>query len=151
MNFSPRWQDGDKWLKATETAELLSINRNHLEALMNQPFDPLPKPFPFGKTRRWLASQVWAWMERRMSGTPGNALVESVPTPQLKEAPILGRPCPAQELRQLYESGMTLDAICRDKRIGKARLLVVLREAGTTLRRPGRRTAKDCANEGASL
>ena len=150
MNLSPRWQDGDKWLKATETAELLSVNRNHLEVLMNQPFDPLPRPFPLGKTRRWLASQVWAWMERRMSPhleVPSDcSSTTGAMQPSFESAA-----SPAGELRQLYESGMTLDAICREKKIGKARLLPLLRGAGTNLRRPGRRTAQAGATSGGIL
>lgn len=57
-------------------------------------------------------------------------------------SPSQGHPKPVQlslfEMKADYESGKTLDAMCKTYRMGKGRLLKLLQAAGTEMRRPGR-------------
>jgi predicted DNA-binding transcriptional regulator AlpA len=54
--------------------------------------------------------------------------------------PIVGRsraPVPAA-LKQDYESGLSLDALCKRYHLGKSNLSTLLRDAGVPIRKPGR-------------
>jgi predicted DNA-binding transcriptional regulator AlpA len=140
--MSPLWKDGDKWLNATTTAALLSVSRNSLKPLMNRLIDPLPPPFPFGGSRRWLASSVWTWMERQMAGSDApefqNGPRVAGGDTDLSSRSDQSHPAWLAKLKLLYESGATLDELCRREKIGKARVSMLLREAGAAMRRPGR-------------
>jgi predicted DNA-binding transcriptional regulator AlpA len=56
--------------------------------------------------------------------------------------PAQGKPKPGQlslfEMKADYESGKTLDVMCKTYRMGKGRLLKLLQAAGTEMRPPGR-------------
>jgi predicted DNA-binding transcriptional regulator AlpA len=145
--MSPLWKDGDKWLNLTQVAILMSVSKNTVKPLMERLIDPLPQPFPFGQSRRWLASQVWAWMERQMSrGSTVNHL-DNLADDSATETEVSASSARAvvdadlwlNQLKTEYESGTTLDELCRQHRLGKARLSVLLRNAGAAMRRPGRR------------
>lgn len=47
-------------------------------------------------------------------------------------------PFSPERMKHDYESGMTLDALCKRYSMGKARISQKLKEAGTAMRRPGR-------------
>jgi predicted DNA-binding transcriptional regulator AlpA len=145
--MSPLWKDGDKWLNLTQVANLISGSRNTVKPLTERFIDPLPQPFPFGQSRRWLASQVWAWMERQMSrGSTVNPLdnladdsaTETEGSAQSTQF-VVDVDLWINQLKTEYESGTTLDELCRQHRLGKARLSALLRNAGAAMRKPGRR------------
>lgn len=152
--MSPLWKDGDTWLNATQVAKLLSVSRNTLKSLMERFIDPLPQPFPFGQNRRWLASQVWTWMERQMA--PSVGIVAEIDSTDVDEHDGTGEGLTRNphdlwiaDIKSQYQSGTTLDTLCRENRIGKVRLSALLRQAGTSMRRPGRRggTARSVDSE----
>jgi hypothetical protein len=82
-------------------------------------------------------------MERQMARTAGDA-GDEVSSPDVETSKSDARE-PSQQvwiaqLKHLYESGTTLDELCRREKIGKVALSALLREAGTAMRRPGRRS-----------
>lgn len=127
--------------------------RSRKYALMKRPFDPFPQPFQMGRSNRWLASEVYAWLARQSSRSmqgEGTLGLASTPQPSASVAaavvPVVG----TAEMKKLYESGSTLDELCRRFRIGKGRLSASLRAAGTVMRAPGRsrlKTPKAAASE----
>lgn len=149
--MSPLWKVGDKWLNVTQVAVLMCISRAAVTALLTRPFDPLPKPFPFGNTRRWLASDVWTWMERQMAReADATSLEESSvqgsdevlnPAPHAVVDSLDARRIWLMELKSAYEAGMTLEELCQREKKGKAGMSALLREAGAEMRRPGRRAS----------
>lgn len=121
--------------------------------LMRRDDDPFPKPVPgLGRMSRWSLRAVLAWLQRQQQrgGTwreddgalnlqaawqligPSPAVSGSGVPPFQSPSPSLG------ELRARYESGVSLDTLCGEFRIGKARLSRLVRESGATVRRPGR-------------
>lgn len=144
--MSPLWKNGDMWLNATQVAKLLSVSRNSLKSLMRRFIDPLPQPFPFGQNGRWLASDVWAWMERQMSRgnaePPSDVASDSATEPResaQSRSPVNDADLWVDQLKTEYELGTTLDELCRQHKVGKARLSELLRNAGVSMRKPGRR------------
>lgn len=113
--MSPLWKDGDMWLNATQVAKLLSVSRNTLKSLMGRFIDPLPQPFPFCQNRRWLASQVWTWMERQM--TPSVGVVTEINSTDVDEHNGTGEGLTRDPqdlwiaaIKSQYQSGTTLDS-----------------------------------------
>lgn len=127
--------------------------RSRKYALMKRTFDPFPPPFQMGRSNRWLASEVYAWLARQSSrSAQGEGTLELASTPQ-PSASVAAAVVPVAgitEMKKLYESGSTLDELCRRFRIGKGRLSASLRAAGTVMRAPGRsrlKTLKGTASE----
>jgi len=146
----------DRLLSGPTVDRLLDSCRSRKYALMKRPFDPFPAPLRIGRSSRWLASLVFAWIARQVIDVEcGNRMSDI----HLEGFGSKGAPSSLcivfdiQRMKQRYEAGFALDQICREFRIGKARLAEALRAAGTQIRKPGRSRSisADCAETASVL
>ena len=142
----------DRALNAPTVDYVLGSCRSRKYALMKRPIDPFPQPIRIGRSSRWLASAVFGWLARQ-SGRPVEdkdvLVLASKPKPGSSDTVVSIAPDIA-EMKELYESGLTLDELCKRFRIGKGRLSARLRAEGTVMRAPGRSgltTPKAAASE----
>jgi len=141
----------------------LDLRRGTLRLLRKQPFRRFPDPdCLIGTRERWKASTVWGWLDS-LASQESPELHPSIGDQTEAEDALVAPKQDAvaryiSEAKYLYESGWTLDRLCRKFKVGKARLSSDLRSAGTELRKPGRRpsatnpdaTASVSLREGAS-
>lgn len=133
----------DRLLTAAEVDRILGSPPGRKYALMKRPWDAFPDVIKLGRSSRWLASAVYAWIERQItqSGEIKMHTTHQMPTsPEKRVSP--GAAAPATDIaamRTMYETGASLDETCREFRISKTRLSKLLKEVGTTIRKPGRK------------
>jgi predicted DNA-binding transcriptional regulator AlpA len=131
----------DRLLSGPTVDRLLDSCRSRKYALMKRPFDPFPSPLRVGRSSRWLASLVFAWINRQAKNEEHPGKVSGVRLEgehSRGESLSLSVALNIQHMKQRYEAGYSLDQLCREFRIGKARLSEALRAAGAQLRKPGR-------------
>jgi len=131
----------DRLLSGPTVDRLLDSCRSRKYALMKRPFDPFPSPVRIGRSSRWIASLVFAWIYRQAKNEEhsGNVSVISLEGQFSRDEPLVfSTALNIQYMRQRYEAGYSLDQLCREFRIGKSRLSEALRAAGAQLRKPGR-------------
>ncbi len=127
-------------LKGSSVDDLMEFCKSRKYALMKRPFDPFPQPIRLGRSSRWVASEVHAWLDRQInrqarSEVSIDELTLEVPTKQASST--TSKVDGIMKMKSLYESGYTLDELCRQFNISKVRLSQALRDVGTAMRRPG--------------
>lgn len=141
------WAPGDRLLKSATVDRLLDASRGLKFALAKRAFNPFPKPYSLGRSNRWLESEVVGWLQQELQGqaTP-NASGATNASASTSNRPMADLPrkdatkLDVQAAKALYERGRSLDSLCRELQVGKARLIKELRAAGTEMRKPGRRS-----------
>ncbi len=157
VSMGVNWSNGDRLLRGATVDRLIDGPRSRKYALMKRLFDPFPQSYSIGRSSRWLASEVYAWLDRRLASSPSNqpdaGLDSGTPTAPLGPTDGTGasvettstkeRPnrLDIRRARELYEAGWSADSICRELQVGKRRLLNALHDEGVAVRRPGRRNS----------
>ena len=143
-SMEPSRQSDQGFLAGRSIDELLDVRRGMKFELMKRFPDPFPQPeLRLGRSPRWSRREVFAWIERqreRHSASAGNFSEEDRIQPPVVPAPPQRATTrfDVYEAKRYYELGRSLDDLCRELRVGKARLIKELRAAGAELRKPGR-------------
>lgn len=133
----------DYFLVGTECDHLLKASKKAKFILMKRSEDPFPQPVKqFGTTRRWLASEVYAWLARQAASSVELLHFRDPPRSPKPPKDLYAKTAVAidvQKMADLYCAGASLDELCREFQVGKQRLSISLREEGVKMRPPGRK------------